>query len=432
VTVDTLRADHLGTYGYHRATSPRLDALGREGAVFERAYTHWPKTRGSFAIMLTGRRPSRNGYSRRHPVLHAFNPTLASVLSDAGYRTAAVVDNANLARSLGYAKGFGTYREVWEEASTEWQGTRTITQAGIAFLNEAAAAGRPFLLWLHYVNPHAPYAPPEPYASRFDDAAARGGPTLRVVPEYHGGIPRSLFVPGRSRLGWYVAQYDGEIAAFDAQLGELLDALASTGARGRTVVVLTSDHGESLGEHDYYFDHGADLFDPSLEVPLLVSVPGAPALVRSAVLASTLDVVPTILDAVKVPYPPDLDGVSLLEAAKGRPAPARERLFAGNDRDLATAFDGRHKLVATPGPGGVHRSLYDRAADPGETRDVSGARREDANRLRRELEQYLEACDRERAASERRIAPPSGERRLSPEACENLKALGYVDSACPP
>src|SRR6185503_17473176 len=140
----------------------------------------------------------------------------------------------------------------------------------------------------------------------FMDGSARGGPALPVVPDFHGGIPRRWAVPGQQRLGYYVAQYDGEIAAVDAEVGQVLDALDAAGLSGRTLVVLTSDHGESLGEHAYYFDHGEDVFDPALRIPLLVRLPGARGGARSDALASTLDLVPTVLDALKVSYPPDL------------------------------------------------------------------------------------------------------------------------------
>jgi arylsulfatase A-like enzyme len=248
------------------------------------------------------------------------NPTRASVLKGAGYETAAFVDNPNVAAQLGYAKGFDTYRETWQEKElrSEMDRTRAITDAGIAHL-VAARPEKPFLLWLHYVNPHTPYEPPPPFDSMFAEGASEG-PALRVVPGLKGGIPKQWAVPGRDRLGYYVAQYDGEIAAVDAEVGRVLDALRGSAVAGKTLVVLTSDHGESLGEHDYYFDHGENLFEPSLRVPLIAALPGAPGGRRSDVFASTLDLVPTVLDAAKVSWPPDLAGVSLLAVVEGRAA----------------------------------------------------------------------------------------------------------------
>ncbi len=434
ITIDTLRADHLGAYGYEKATSPRIDGLARQGTVFEKAYTYWPKTRASFVMMLTGRRPSQNGYSHRNPTLLDFNPTLASVLKDAGYRTAAVVDNANVARELGYGKGFETYRQVWDERGLEdeWAGTKAITAGGARFLREAPK-DRPFFLWLHYVNPHAPYSPPPPHDTQFVDATTETGPKVRVTNGFRGGIPRPLYVPGHKRVAYYVAQYDGEIAAVDGQVGEVLDALAAAGHAGRTLVVLASDHGESLGEHEYYFDHGEDLFDPCLEVPLVVVAPGGRAGQRSAALASTLDVVPTVLDAVKVPYPPSLGGKSLYPVLGGGAAPQRERLYAQNDHNMTAAFDGRLKLVATFDEAGTRYALYDRKADPGEKRDVSGERPEELRVWKRELGLYLEETDREWSTTRRLLdGRPAGEGKMSREACERLKALGYAQAGCEP
>jgi arylsulfatase len=435
ITIDTLRADHLGAYGYRRPTSPALDRFAKGAVTFDHAFTYWPKTRGSFVAMLTGRRDSQTGYGKTHPALLDFNPTLASVLKAAGYRTAAVVDNANLAAENGYGLGFDSYRETWREPAlaSEMDRTRAITSAGIELLTDSGARSPrpPFFLWLHYVNPHAPYSPPPPHDTAFLDADARGGPTLPVVPDFHGGIPRRWAVPGQRRLGYYVAQYDGEIAAVDAEVGRVLESLESAGLAGRTLVVVTSDHGESLGEHRYYFDHGEDLFDPSLRIPLIVRAPGGRSGARADVVASTLDLVPTVLDAVKVSYPPDLAGGSLLPWVAGSGGAARERRQARNDRNLTAVFDRRYKLVATPSDAGPLRyALYDRGADPQETADAAGGRPQEARVLRRELELFLERSDRERARSRELAGEAPAGGSLDPDTCANLKSLGYAEPRC--
>jgi arylsulfatase A-like enzyme len=197
-------------------------------------------------------------------------------------------------------------------------------------------------------------------------------------------------------------------------------------------VILTSDHGESLGEHDYYFDHGEDLFDPCLAIPLIVAVPGSGAGSRSEVLASTLDVFPTILDAAKVSYPSDLAGTSLLPAVKGAGTAGRERLYAQNERGLSATFGARLKLVATPGPSGTWYALYDRGADPGEAKDVAATRPEEQRQERRELDLYLARADREWSRTRTLLSgAPAGEGKMTPEACEKLKALGYVQECAP-
>jgi len=430
ITIDTLRADHMGAYGYRRPTSPRMDALARRGVVFDQAYTYWPKTRGSFVGLMTGRLAAQTGYGKSHPLLLEFNPTLASVLKEAGYETVATVDNPNVASSLGYAKGFLRYRETWEEAAlaTEMDRTRAITGDGVRYLSQARP-DKPFLLWLHYVNPHAPYEPPAPWDEAFLDADASRGKVLAPVDGFHGGVSRPWAKPGKT-LGWYVAQYDGEIAAVDAEVGKLLDALDASAVRDRTLVVLTTDHGESLGEHGYYFDHGENLFDPSVRIPLVVAGPGVRAGSRTDVLATTLDLVPTVLDAVKVSYPPDLAGESLLPATRGERRPDRARLQGQNDRNLLGAWDRRFKVVATPSDEGARYALYDRERDPGETRDASRASPERMREERRELELFRERIDAVLVKTRRLLEGQSGEERLSPEACEKLKAMGYVQQGC--
>jgi arylsulfatase A-like enzyme len=430
LTIDTLRPDHLSAYGYRRPTSPRIDALAREGVLFEQAFTFWPKTRGSFVALFTGKPPSRSGYGKSHPVLIDWNPTLASVLQGAGYRTAALVDNPNVAAGLGYAKGFSSYVETWEDASLpdETARTRRITEGGVAFLR-AVKPGERFFLWLHYVNPHTPYTPPPPFDTRFMDDAETG-PRLPVVGGLHGGIPKPWAVAGRDRLAYYVAQYDGEIAAVDVEVGTVVDALRSSAARDDTIVVLTSDHGESLGEHDYYFDHGENLFDPTLRIPLVVAGPGVVKGARSEALVSTLDLLPTVLDAVKISYPADLAGRSVWPAAEGRTLEEVPRLFAQNDRNLAAAFDRRYKIVGTPEADRIRFSLFDRSLDPKESKDVSAAEPEPLREQRREIELYLERSDREWARLRPRLEGQPGERAMTPEACERLRALGYANEGC--
>ena len=176
------------------------------------------------------------------------------------------------------------------------------------------------------------------------------------------------------------------------------------------------------------FDHGQDVFDPSLRIPLLVAVPGAPAGTHSAALASTLDLVPTVLDAVKVSYPPDLAGTSLLPAMRGQPLAGRERLFARNDRNLSASFDARHKVVATPTDADLRFELFDRGADPGERRAVRSG--DEVRVWRRELELFLDRAEREWTHTRGLLGDKRGEEPMTPQACAQLRALGYVVAGC--
>jgi arylsulfatase A-like enzyme len=424
ITIDTLRADHLGLYGYRRGTSPAIDQLGRQSQVFDEAYTYWPKTRGSMVILHTGTLPSQNGYSRTHPVLFPFNKTMASLLKGAGYRTTAAVDNSNVAAANGYAAGFDAYRQTWEEANlaSEADRGRAITESALALF--AAPPKEPFFLWLHYVNPHAPYTPPPPFDSRFRDEASKGGTILPLVKAFHGGIHEewATAMPGPRTLPYFVSQYDGEVATADAEVGRVVESLASHGLLEKTVVLLVSDHGESLGEHDYYFDHGEDLFRPCLHVPLILRVPGGKPLRRSD-LVSTLDALPTVLDALKVSYPAGLAGRSLLEP----PLPDR-RLFAQNDRDLAGSFDSRFALLGAPG----HFVLYDRRRDPGELHDAGKDDPEELRTRQRELEVYLDRRDAEMAMT-RRLTEGVPKQATTQRSCDEMRALQYLTASekCP-
>jgi arylsulfatase A-like enzyme len=216
----------------------------------------------------------------------------------------------------------------------------------------------------------------------------------------------------------------------DAEVGRVLEALSASAVRDSTVVVLTSDHGESLGEHDYYFDHGENLFDPCVRIPLVIRSPEGTPGSRPQMLVSTLDLMPTILDAVKVSWPPDLAGESLLPAMQGRGKPDRPRLVGQNDRSLTALWDTRWKFVATPEGKGARLALFDRKDDPAELEDVSASRAAERRQLLRELELFQESADGERSRTARLLEGATPEGKLSAEACESLKALGYVHQGC--
>lgn len=427
ITIDTLRPDHMSVYGYARATTPRLEGWAARGAVFEQAYTYWPKTRGSFIAMMTGRTAGESGYSAKHPEIHAFNPTLAETLQKEGYDTAAFVDNANVAGSLGFARGFGTYVETWadETLNDEVARTEAITKRGLEYLR-VKGAGDGFFLWLHYVNPHAPYTPPAPFDTAFT-GRPKGDRRLEVVDGFFGGVSRQWAesMPGKTRLSDFVNAYDGEIAYSDAQVDEILKALDANGGLTRATVIISSDHGESLGEHDYYFDHGANLFDPVQRVPFIVLGRGAKA-VRSKVLVSTLDIMPTLLDAARVSFPSGLAGRSILPFAAGRTESTRGTLFGENDRGHQGIWDSRHKLIdPDPRAAKTSRHLYDRADDPGETRPRSDPS-DVARRLGVALDEYRDVEMRS-AIKNRRLLEGKTTRPPTGAECEQLKAWGYVN-----
>ncbi len=435
ITVDTLRPDHLSAYGYPRKTSPAIDELASKGVVFDLAFTYWPKTRGSFAAMFTSLYASQHGLTVRDRDLPGFNETLAEVFQKAGYRTAAAVDNGNLDSRLGYAQGFDAYEETWLRAESELERTEIITRFGEELVGRKDDA-RPFFLWLHYVNPHAPYEPPPEHLSRFHgDGIVPRGSALAEVVGFHGGVNRKMTVEGARTWGDYVDRYDAEILLADEHVGRVLKALKEGPNAGTTIVALTSDHGESLGEHGYYFDHGDDLFNPSLRIPLVLSFPGfLPAGERVSGAVSTLDIYPTLLDLAQIPFPtgpPGLQGSSALQLIRGTKSRLKDHLFFQNDRHLTAISNGRLKLVKRPeveGSDGAFE-LYDLYRDPGETEDRYLGSKGHVAPLEAELGSFLTRTVAWQQETTARREPAKDDCTLSDATRKSLEILGYVEEA---
>ena len=439
LTIDTLRADHLSSYGYPRQTSPAIDGLAARGVLFDNAFTYWPKTRGSFAAMFTSLYAAQNGLTVRDRDLPDYNQTLAEVLKDAGYSTAAAVDNGNLDRALGFAQGFDRYQQVWltggaEAEKTEAEKTEELTSFAVDFFASYEET-KPFFLWIHFVNPHTPYDPPEDFLNAFrDDEVVPRGPELEPVVGYHGGVNRRLFVPGETRWGDYVDRYDAEIAFADRHVGRVLDALEESSQHNSTLVVFTSDHGESLGEHDYFFNHGHDLFDPSLRVPLILSFPGIlpqGEIVQAAV--STLDIFPSVLDLAQVTFPPGLQGRSLLTLVRRSQDRLHDRLFLQNDRHQVGISNGRLKLILYPEtPETKSRyELFDTWRDPDElinryvdSEDAVAPLQAELGSFQIRTVAWQQETDRNRGG-----APARQDEELSQETRRNLEALGYLGTS---
>jgi choline-sulfatase len=382
VTIDTLRADHVGCYGDAAAATPVLDALAARGVRFATAVAHVPLTAPSHASILTGLLPLGHGVRDNGSFVLPPSPTtLAEVFHAAGYRTAAFVSGFPLDHRFGFSRGFDSYddkllrgRDPRRAAYVERTAADT-TRATVEWLRSAPA---PWFAWVHYFDPHAPYEPPGDLAARFA-----------------------------------ASPYDGEIASVDRELGRLL-AAADPGPPG-TVVLVTSDHGESLGEHGEA-THGVFVYDATLRVPWIVAGPGVPRGRVAPVVARGIDVGPTLLDYARLRVPGAMQGRSLRPAADGRAmedAPSyAESLFCKLNlgwAELHAWRTARWKLVEAPRP-----ELYDLLADPGEKQDVSAARTEDARTLRTALEGALAA------------SPPDASAAPDRETLARLRTLGYV------
>jgi arylsulfatase A-like enzyme len=444
VTIDTLRPDRLGCYGYPHAATPRIDRLAAGGVLFERATTSLPRTTQSVASILTGRYPRGHGARGLFSFLPAANRTLAEILKERGYATGAILSNVFLRPGQGFEQGFDHY----DNPPGRWDGdsAATISAAAIAWI-DARPPGRPWFLWVHYLDPHWTYEPGPPW-----DGGTAARPAAR--PSIYADLETRRISKGEVIFGGRIdaatadrlrALYDGEIGRTDAALGPLLDRVAGLDSANPPLIVLTSDHGESLGEHGYHFAHGEYLYEPGLRVPLLFSRPGtlAPG-TRSAALTQNVDIAPTILALIGLGGMPAADGRPLfLPAARGspapfRPAPGRDLVFAESDFQLihpenlryhipgpagrwSAVSDGRLKVIRIPRPGGEVLETYDLAADPGETRPLPDGAADPAARARL-LRALLEFTDQEAGAG---AVLPSAEELE--EQRERLRSLGYVN-----
>jgi arylsulfatase A-like enzyme/predicted Zn-dependent protease len=384
ISIDTLRSDRLPVYGYGLGDTPAIDALAAEAVRFERAYTQVPLTLPAHVSLLTGLLPPAHGVRDNlgYPVDPERAPMLQQLLQKHGYATGAAVSAYVLRGGTGFSAGFDFFDDDLELVGGA--GLQAIQRPGFETLDRVrpwlrSVAGRPFFLLFHIFEPHSPYEPPEPFASRF-------------------GSP-----------------YDGEVAAADAVVGALLAELRELGVYDRALIALLSDHGEGLGEHGED-EHGLLLYRSTLQVPLLVKLPGAEragAVVEHPV--QLIDVVPTVLEGLGIAVEERLPGRSLLAPA---PEPGEVAVYAETVfpklhfgwSDLGSLIVGRHQLIDAPRP-----ELYDLEADPDQAVNLAGRDPETAAALSARLERW-----------DRSLAAPGAS---DAETRRRLEALGYLGSA---
>jgi choline-sulfatase len=412
--IDTLRADHLGCYGYGKPVSPRIDAFAREATLFRRAVAQSSWTRPAVATVLTGLLPRTHGVHRRRHALAPQAVTLAEMLLDHGWRTVGFVTNGNVARSFGFAQGFETYRLLPRKRSAA-----TDVNAAVTEWLDGWDGKVPFFLYLHTVEPHAPYAPPPLFRQRFAAGVRDEGLTrMRVLKRLHEGTLQPTPELRRDLL----ALYDAEVAAGDAAFGELVDLLRRRGLWEETIIVLLSDHGEEFLEHGGW-EHGRTLHAEMLDVPLIVRVPGVGNGAAVERQAQHADVVPTVVDALGLPIPAAVEGHSLLDWMHGRRAAreegVEEEAFSWLDEysvRAAAVTTPAWRLIATQAPISEN-ALYDRRADPAEQRDVAPERPVRTGYLGSRLRD----AERPRPGALR-----PGQGAMDAELRQRLQALGYV------
>ncbi len=426
VVCDTLRADHVGCYGSPLGLTPAMDGLAQRGTRFARVMSCAPTTGPSHATLMTGTYPTRHGVIDNYGVMAEGRPTLAETLREAGYQTAAFVSNCVLRPEgiRGIERGFDSYDCTLPSVernrpSEAYRKANDTTEAVLRWL--AREARPPFFLWVHLMEPHGPYEVPDPaLLDRVPPAPARAGEpaTLPVLADSFapGGIPAYQLLGKERRPREYRRRYAARVAYVDRYVGRVLEGLPT----GNTVVALLADHGELLGEHGYYFEHGVTLTEPVLRVPLLLAGPGLPAGKQVDLPVSNADLGPTLLELAGVSAKAGMQGRSLAPVLKGASGETRP-LFAVSARGKEWGVRvGDLKCVRREGGGTGREELFDLAADPGEQRNVAGSRAAEAGRLGKLLDGF-EAENPGLFAQAGKLG--SG---LSPEEQQRLRSLGYI------
>jgi arylsulfatase A-like enzyme len=420
--VDTLRADHLGCYGYSRPTSPHLDALAAEGILFSDTIAQASWTTPATASIMTGRYPIGHGALTLGEGMRLEVPTLAELLRAAGYRTAGFVTNGNVTGTLGFRRGFDEYVYIPEDR------TRPTVHAPADELNARVLEwlrrekGRPFFLYVHATDPHAPYAPPDRLRDRFSRdgtaALAREAEPVKAILDNP-----ALRTP--ENIAYLADLYDAEIAFTDENIGQLLGAFREFGLYEDSLVVVTADHGEEFNDHGR-IGHGHNLYDETTKVPLIVRLPGERRGGRRIEsMARQIDIMPTMLDYLGVAPPRGVSGRSLLalteqpDAYDGEAAFSDTRLGMPRRSAVVTAA---WKVIESATPE-TQFEVYDLHADPTEHRDLAATAPVVLGYGRQLLAQWAATTERVRYDPERPTASPT----MDEQTKRRLEALGYVD-----
>ena len=391
VTIDTLRPDHLGCYGYKQIRTPNIDGLAADGIRFERAYTSVPVTLPSHTVIFTGTYPLLSGvHDFAANKVSPSQPTLASVLKEHGYATSAVIGSAVLDSRFGLNHGFDFYYDHFDFNRMDESNLDEMERPGnvvsdvtLDWLEKNYQ--KKFFLWMHLYDPHYPYHPPPPYSEEYKD-----------------------------RL------YDGEIAFADAQLGRVLEFLKEKNLYRNTLIVLSGDHGESLGEHGER-THGFFIYNATLHVPLIIRLPGNSSPKVLPNLVNLADLMPTVLQFLEITVPPEVQGISLLSVMMKKNEAESRNLYAEtflprlhfNWSELRSVETENLHFIDAPKP-----ELYDLNKDPEETHNLYAEKKAVAEEMRARLSRLIGDL-----SGSQELAQKTG---LDPALMERLKSLGYA------
>jgi arylsulfatase A-like enzyme len=403
VTIDTLRADHVGAYGGPVPT-PAIDSLARDGALLLDAATPTPTTGPAHATLWTGLHPWRHGASDNAVPVSPSAPLVSETAQAAGIATAAFVSSYVLDARFGFARGFATFHfepdqhYAWRgrERDAFWTRGAATTDAALAWLRDHRSG--PFLVWVHYFDPHAPYTPPAGFERPANEVISLDGKTL----------PPGL--PSFAHLKDSIRGYRGDVAYTDFEVGRLFEGMRALDLLGTTAIVVTADHGEGLGDHGV-LEHGENLYDELVRIPLVVRAPGIDAGQRLAGPAQLEDLAPTVLELLQLPVPAGLDGTSLLPWLRGAVAASprdtaigRRKPYRNEPELFFTRGDGKKWIGAPDDPG---RS-FDLATDPHERNGV------------------VAPAPAAVVDAARTVTTPAAALQLDAESRRALEALGYL------
>jgi len=431
ITLETTRADHLSCYGYARTTTPHIDRLAESGALFTKAFAVSPRTNPSLASLFTSLYPHEHGVRNLVWPLDPGKKTLAEILRDNGYTTGAVQTHPRLTPASGFSQGF----QMYDDNVVGHPRADLACEAAASWIRKMSETKQPWFLWVHLMDPHWIYLPPRKYRTAYSPEDPR---TIHLYEDLSKNVLDFGDVTFLNRMPpdevkSFVNLYDGELRFTDESIGILLAALTETRMTDRTIFVITADHGESLGEHDYFFEHGDFGTEPEIHIPLVLVIPGLtrPG-TRIEGQVRNLDIMPTILDALHISYAGKVRGTSLLPMLNGQSSTrpcfgeTGENYFPQNKRREIPGIKGkwrwlredRFKLVYVPHAQSEEWKLFDLESDPGETMDVARQYPEITAKMKTKLLAWM---------GEDKLANHSTESPLSPEAREELKALGYTN-----
>lgn len=416
ITIDTLRADHLSCYGYNRNTSPNIDKIASKGVLFQNTVASSSFTPPSMATIFTSRYPSSHGVKHgvfkknkvfNQEVLSDSIQTLAKVLNENGYVTYGFHTNPHLSKDFGFAQGFDAFNQFTFNSAME------LNSKILRNMDKIKSSGK-YFLWVHYFDPHWPYYKRKPWISEYSsfESEEKDEPGYLDLPEKFSSV--NNLKNNRELLSYIVARYDSEINFVDMYVKELLHFFKED---NNTLVVIASDHGEEFFEHNE-FTHGQQLYEESIKVPLIIYAPSKlPADVKVKQQVGIIDIMPTILDILKIKSRQKLSGKSLLPLISGNKK--EERILyselARLGKDFVSAKFKNWKYIFNVNTN--QEELYDLSSDPGEKNNIVSTNEKLATDFRAKVKNLLSSSK----------GVKNEEKPVSKNAVDGLKSLGYIN-----